>query len=77
MKINSSEILQVQKHISLSVFWNHFYFDLIFVTIDGKVKGDYKNGMSTSYLTYFNKTSDRVKKQHFKFFKEYIEKTFN
>ena len=76
MKINNSEILEVQKYISLKVTFKKVTFYLLFNTVNSKVRGDYKSGMSTSYLTYYD-TSDRVRKQHFKFFKEYIEKTFN
>ena len=78
LKINTATEVQISKYIKLEVLLKSWPpFELLFKTVNGKVEGDYKNGMSTSYLIYFNDISDRVRKQHFKFFKDFIEKTFN
>lgn len=78
LKINTAKEVQVSKYIRLEVILKKYPpFELTFKTINGKVEGNYKNGMSTSYLHYFNDTSDKTRKQHFEFFKDYIEKTFN
>jgi hypothetical protein len=76
MKIDDANVIQVQKDIRLKVTFNKKQFELLFRTIDGKIKGDFSNGVMTSYLDYFNYTSKTVRKKHFKFFKEFIEKNF-
>jgi len=72
MIINSAEIQQTKEWVEVNVKHGNKTFDISIVTVNGKVVGDYKQ-MSTSYLSYFHEVSDRVRKQHFKAIKEYIE----
>lgn len=39
--------------------------------VDGKPIGGYKS-MATSYLSYFNNCSDKVREKHFKEIEEYL-----
>lgn len=73
MKVITSEIIQVEKWVEVTV--NHKGKKLKFnlITIDGKVKGEFKNNFATSYLTYFHETSDKLMQKHWQLVKTHIE----
>jgi hypothetical protein len=75
MKIYSAKTVQVEKRVSLEVSHDTpVSFRISVTTRDGKVIGNAKNGMATSYLKYFNDTDDKTKEKHFQQIKTYVEK---
>lgn len=74
MKIISKKTVQVTKRIRLSVSHNNKIFNLYVETRGGKIKGNYKDSVSTSYLMYFHEVPERIRQKHFLQIKKLIEK---
>jgi hypothetical protein len=74
MKIKKANTVQTEKWIDILVTHARKTFKVSVRTVNGKVEGNAINGLYTSYLTYLNQTSDKVKKAHFEEIKKYVER---
>jgi hypothetical protein len=72
MKINSANVISVEKDIKLSVSYKRKSFEIIVTTQNGRVSSNVK----TAYLTYFNDTPVEIQNKHFGEIKKYIENNF-
>lgn len=75
MKIHSAKTVQVKKWVTLKVTHNKKQFEISVFTVDGKVEAkSEKQGVYTSFLTYFNNVPDKVRAKHLEQIKEYVER---
>lgn len=76
MNIRSSKVTRTEKWVSIKIRYNKVDFEISIRVIDGKVDGDYKSNMATSYITYFNETPDAIRKSHFSILKRHVEENY-
>lgn len=76
MEIKSSEVVMVEKWVQLKIKHPKFRnsFEVSVWTSDGEVNGDYKSGLATSFLRYFNEVPESARKRDFEKIKKYVEK---
>lgn len=74
MKIISGKIVntRITHRITCQLDGETEPFSLILTTDNGLVKGDHKNGVSTSKLSYFY-LPEKTRIKHFNFIKNYLE----
>jgi hypothetical protein len=75
MKIYSARTVRTEKWVRLKVSHGVKAFEISVLTVDGKLKhSSHKQGIATSYLTYFNEVPEKTRKKHYEEIKKYVER---
>jgi len=74
MEIYSAKTKMVEKLVEVNLGHETEAFTVSVRTKDGKVVGDFKNGLTTSRLSYFHDTPEEERKKHFEQIKKYVER---
>ncbi len=75
MEIKSIEVVLVEKWVRLKIKHPKFRnpFEVSVWTRDGKVNRDYKSGLATGFLRYFNEVPESTRKRDFEKIKKFVE----
>jgi len=74
MKINSAKTVQVDKWVDVQVSHGSKKFVISVKTTNGKLTHkDHRAGIATSYISYFNKVSEKTRAKHYEQIRQYVE----
>lgn len=75
MKIYSAKTVRVEKWVEVKVSHGARNFKISVTVVDGRLEyANHKNGLATSYITYFNRVPEHIRARHYRQIKKWVER---